>query len=84
MTRWKRGKTTTVLLLHAHNHWSNWLVAKLEAIELLGIPVAYTSYPNHYDGSIDREWYVPSEALNRAGGEAAIEARTNQLLEVRP
>lgn len=68
-TRWKREPTETLILMHAHNRWSMWNDALLQAVDDLGIPWAETAYPNcSGDGSWDREYYVSSPVLEKAGG----------------
>lgn len=59
MTRWKLNHET-LIMMHAHNRWSNLYTYVLHAAEDLGIPVCEREYANHYDGSRDREWIVPA------------------------
>ena len=74
MTRWKREPRETILLMHAHNRMSVRGDCILSAAESLGLLVGFCRYPNHADGSTDREWYVSSSALARVGGLKAVEA----------
>jgi hypothetical protein len=59
MTRWKRERPDTLILMHAHNQWSRRNSRLLNAAEDLGVPLCLREYPNHYDGSRDQEWIVP-------------------------
>lgn len=70
MTRWKREKPDTLILLHAHNQWSRYYSRLLNAAEDLGIPVVWREYPNHYDGSRDREAIVPHGAQKQISAKA--------------
>jgi hypothetical protein len=60
MTRWKREKPDTLILMHAHNRWSNLYTTLIDTAIALDIPVLCREYANHYDGSLDREWLVPA------------------------
>lgn len=57
--RWKRENPDTLIMMHAHNRWSNLYTYVMQAAEDLGVPVCKREYNNHYDGSHDREWIVP-------------------------
>jgi hypothetical protein len=59
MTRWKRENPDTLIMMHAHNRWSNLYTYVTQAAADLGIPVCVREYANHYDGSRDREYLVP-------------------------
>jgi hypothetical protein len=73
MTRWKKAQTETLILMHAHNQWSQWNSCILDAAARLGLPVARTAYPNSSgDGSWDQEYYTLTPALDRIGGISAL------------
>lgn len=74
MTRWKRERTATLVLMHRHNQWSMWCEAKVQAAARLGLPVSTARYFNcSGDGSIDVEWYTSAAALDARGGMSALE-----------
>lgn len=75
MTRWKRERPETLIMVHSHNQWSNWRSCLLDAAAELNIPVVCRVYPNHYDGSRDEEYLVPAGLLDR------IHARAHELHE---
>jgi hypothetical protein len=59
VSRWKRENPDLLIMMHAHNHWSQLYTYVLQAAEDLGIPVCAREHANHHDGSRDREWLVP-------------------------
>lgn len=80
MNRWKRENTTTLILMHSHNLWSNYYNALLEAAEELDLPVGRVGYPNcSGDGSWDEEWYTSAPALERVGGMNALQDRAWEI-----
>lgn len=82
MTRWKREATATILLMHAHNEWSMWNAALMDAADQLGLLVGRRSHPNGSgDGSFDDEFYVPTEQYVRLGGWPALRERATALHE---
>ena len=84
MTRWKRGATATILLMHAHNEWSLWNGALLDAATRLGLLIGRRSFPNcSGDGSFDDEFYVPTEQYERLGGWPALRDLATALHEGR-
>jgi hypothetical protein len=60
VSRWKRESPEALILMHAHNRWSRLYGYVLQAAADLEVPVCRREYPNHYDGSCDREWIVPA------------------------
>ncbi len=60
MTRWKRERPETLIMMHAHNRWSRLYDYVVQAAEDLGIPICKREYSNAFDGSHDRAWIVPS------------------------
>ena len=60
MTRWKKEKPDTLIVMHAHNRWSRLYDYVMQAAQDLNVPICVREYANHYDGSRDREYLVPS------------------------
>jgi len=77
VTKWKTQAPYTIISMHAHNRWSNWYSELEYAAAQLGLPVGRRSFANRHDGSLDREWYVPAEALARVGGWTALRDRAD-------
>jgi hypothetical protein len=65
VNRWKRESPDTLLLMHAHNRWSRLNDYLMGAAKDLGIPMCLRVYPNHHDGSCDKEWLVPAGTKER-------------------
>lgn len=72
MTRWKRERPEPLLTMHAHNRWSQWGMATLDAAAELGVPVCERTWRQD-DGSVSSEWLVPRGTLD------AITARAREL-----